>query len=92
MTYWCTRCGAAAYSEYCDRCEADYQQSQRDLYESGEPYPVVVGRAYGGEVAIWVHEQPEYCGCRGSGWHSTELDSWHQCPHHFKHQPHPEYL
>lgn len=90
QVFYCVRCGGPAYgADHCDECEADYQRSMQEAYEGGEPCPVVVGRAFGGEVAIWVHEKAEHCGCRGGGWHSTDYDSWHKCPHHDG--PHPEY-
>ncbi len=89
-TYWCVRCGDTAYhGDHCDICEAEYRQELAEAYDAGEPSPVVVGRAFGGEVAILVHEKAEHCGCRGGGWHCTDLDSWHACPHHSG--PHPEY-
>ena len=31
----------------------------------------------------------EDCSCRG-GWILSPLDSWHQCPHHYEGQRHPE--
>jgi len=86
MTYgqltYCVRCGDLGHGDYCDPCEAQYRADVARDYEGGQPYPVVVGRAFGGEVAIWVHEKAEHCGCRGHGWHSTELDTWHKCQHH----------
>lgn len=89
VTYFCVRCGdPGAPSDHCDKCEAEYQAELQAQYAAGEPCPQVVGRAFGGEIAIWVHEKAEHCGCRGSGWHFTELDSIHKCPHHDG--PHPE--
>jgi hypothetical protein len=39
----------------------------------------------------WAREEAEDCGCRGSGWWLSELDTWHECPCHYeKGQPHPE--
>ena len=87
--YSCSRCGAAACDYYCDDCERQYQADLQADYDAGQPRAVSVGRAFGAEVAILVHHKAEHCGCRGSGWHSTEFDSWHECPHHDG--PHPEY-
>lgn len=33
---------------------------------------------------------PEQCLCRGSGWALSDVDTWHQCPIHYKNQRHPE--
>lgn len=30
------------------------------------------------------------CWCRGSGWIYTDWDSHHECPYHYRGQPHPE--
>jgi hypothetical protein len=30
------------------------------------------------------------CGCRGSGYALSEVDTWHQCPLHYTGQRHPE--
>lgn len=39
----------------------------------------------------WSHSDSELCGCRGSGWFLSELDTWHECPiHHVEGQRHPE--
>jgi hypothetical protein len=88
----CTRCGRPTeYPEdwHCASCERDYHRQQAEDYEAGTPRPVQVGTAFGGPVVIEVHEKEEFCGCRGSGWHNTDYDSWHKCPHHDG--PHPEY-
>jgi len=90
----CVRCGEAAYDDqtgHCGPCEAAYQADLQEAYDAGEPRGVGVGRAFGGEIAIWVHEKAEHCGCRGGGWHSTDVDSWHTCPHHHAGQCHPEF-
>lgn len=92
--FHCVRCGEPAYDDrtgHCDKCEAEYQAELRADYEAGQPSPVVVGRAFGAELAIWVHEDKEHCGCRGGGWHYTELDSIHECPIKAHAGPHPEY-
>jgi hypothetical protein len=34
---------------------------------------------------------PKACGCRGSGWFLSELDTWHACPEHNDGQPCPDY-
>lgn len=89
--FYCVRCGGTAFDQstgHCDPCEAAYQQELEAEYQAGQPYPIVVGRAFGGELAIWAHEKAEHCGCRGRGWHFTDLDSIHKCPHHDG--PHPE--
>jgi hypothetical protein len=38
----------------------------------------------------WADEDPARCGCRGRGWWSSEVDTWHQCPYHGQGVPHPE--
>jgi len=95
MTYgrafYCVRCGGTAYDDdtgHCDACEAEYQRELAAAYDAGNPSPRVVGRAFGGEIAIWVHEKAEHCGCRGGGWHCTDMDTLHECPHHTG--PHPD--
>lgn len=41
--------------------------------------------------STWAHPDADHCGCRGSGWWLSELDTWHDCPFHYeKGQPHPE--
>lgn len=39
----------------------------------------------------WVREDPEACGCRGSGWFLSQLDTWHRCGRHYTGQPDPEW-
>ena len=40
--------------------------------------------------AWWRDEDPDKCGCRGSGYALSEVDTWHACPIHFRRgQPHP---
>lgn len=53
-----------------------------------EPYEV--GSAFGGPVCIMVHPDPKICGCGGSGWQGTELDSVHRCPNHEVTNHHPD--
>ena len=33
---------------------------------------------------------PKECWCRGSGWVYTDWDSHHECPYHYRGQPHSE--
>jgi hypothetical protein len=40
--------------------------------------------------STWADEDPARCGCRGRGWWSSEVDTWHQCPYHGQGVPHPE--
>jgi hypothetical protein len=48
---------------------------------------------YYNEVACnsstWSHPDKKHCGCRGSGWWLSELDTWHECPYHDG--PHPDH-
>ena len=30
----------------------------------------------------WQDNDPEQCGCGGSGWWLSELDTWHRCGTH----------
>lgn len=39
----------------------------------------------------WKAEDPSECGCRGSGWFLSDVDTVHQCSMHYTGQPHPEY-
>lgn len=52
-------------------------------------------QTYYREVACggaWADEDPNVCGCKGSGYWSSELDTWHECRfHHTKDSIHPEY-
>jgi hypothetical protein len=42
-------------------------------------------------AAPWAHSDPDVCGCRGSGWALSDVDTWHECPiHHVEGQRHPE--
>ena len=91
-TTWCVRCGKLADDgDYCDSCESNYRQEQVEQYDAGEPYPVQVGNAFGGPVCIMVSKDSKRCGCRGSGWCHTDLDSIHKCPEHYTNQTHPDY-
>jgi hypothetical protein len=39
----------------------------------------------------WADPDPKLCGCRGSGWALSDVDTWHKCPiHHKPGQRHPE--
>lgn len=41
--------------------------------------------------STWADPDEARCGCRGSGWWLSELDTWHECPvHHRKGQPGPD--
>lgn len=42
------------------------------------------------ERGFFAREDVEECGCRGSGWFLSEVDTFHQCPVHFRGQVHPE--
>lgn len=40
----------------------------------------------------WADPDPKQCGCRGSGWALSDLDTWHKCRFHCTPTtPHPEY-
>jgi len=41
-------------------------------------------------TSTWAHPAPSVCGCKGSGWFLSEVDTWHQCPYHGAGVPHPE--
>lgn len=44
--------------------------------------------AYSGS---WKRLDPEECGCKGSGWFLSQVDTWHKCSiHHDGSQRHPE--
>lgn len=43
------------------------------------------------KTGYWADPDPSECLCNGGGWVSSEVDTWHKCPYHFKNQPHPEY-
>jgi len=38
----------------------------------------------------WADEDANKCLCHGSGWALSDVDTWHQCPIHYRGQPHPE--
>ncbi len=38
----------------------------------------------------WADEDPNRCRCGGGGWALSEVDTWHECPIHYKGQIHPE--
>jgi len=48
--------------------------------------------AYGGDDSPppWIQEDAAACGCRGTGWYSSPLDTFHRCPLHYNGQRHPE--
>jgi len=40
----------------------------------------------------WVRKDETECGCKGSGWFLSQVDTFHSCPLHNTGQPHPEEL
>ncbi len=48
--------------------------------------------AYGGDDSPppWIREEAAECGCRGSGWFLSQVDTYHRCPLHFHGQINPE--
>lgn len=43
------------------------------------------------EAGYFAHPDASQCGCRGSGYYLSQLDTWHECPyHHVAGQAHPE--
>lgn len=38
----------------------------------------------------WAEPDPTRCLCHGSGWALSDVDTWHECPVHFRGQLHPE--
>ena len=41
-------------------------------------------------TGYWANPDANRCRCRGSGWALSEVDTWHECPIHYKGQIHPE--
>ena len=42
-------------------------------------------------AGAFAREDADECGCRGSGWFLSEVDTWHECPaHHVAGQRHPD--
>jgi hypothetical protein len=41
-------------------------------------------------AGAWRRQDPEHCGCRGSGWFLSDLDTWHKCGEHAPDAEHPE--
>jgi len=42
-------------------------------------------------AGAFASEDADECGCRGSGWFLSEVDTWHECPvHYVAGQRHPE--
>ena len=42
------------------------------------------------QSGLWAHFNPFECGCKGSGWHLSQVDTWHKCRIHNPKAPHPE--
>jgi hypothetical protein len=42
-------------------------------------------------TGAWSDPDPDLCGCRGSGWWNSEVDTWHKCRYHRPGAPHPEW-
>lgn len=42
------------------------------------------------KTGYWRDSDPEVCPCKGHGWALSQVDTWHQCPTHFKGQRYPE--
>ncbi len=42
------------------------------------------------EAGVWKNPDKDLCGCRGSGWFLSEVDTWHHCHLHNTGQIHPE--
>lgn len=41
-------------------------------------------------TGYWANPNASRCPCHGGGWALSEVDTWHQCPCHYRGQPHPE--
>ena len=42
-------------------------------------------------ASYWADVEPARCGCRGTGYALSQVDTWHPCPVHFTPgQRHPE--
>jgi len=39
----------------------------------------------------WSDPDPNLCGCNGSGWFNSDLDTQHKCRFHRPNAPHPEW-
>jgi hypothetical protein len=51
---------------------------------------------FASQPSRWSDPDAARCGCRGSGWWNSELDTWHACPAHNievkgRRPPHPEH-
>lgn len=42
------------------------------------------------QAGAWASPEKGECGCRGSGWFLSEVDTVHRCSYHYNGQPHPE--
>lgn len=38
----------------------------------------------------WAVPDADRCGCRGTGWWVSEVDTYHECPFHYDGQPGPD--
>jgi len=45
---------------------------------------------FASQPSRWADSNPDRCGCKGRGWWNSEVDTWHQCPHHGDGAVHPE--
>lgn len=46
---------------------------------------------YNCEAGYFAHPDASQCGCQGTGYYLSQVDTWHECPvHHVPGQPHPE--
>ena len=46
------------------------------------------------QVRVYIstvsNRNPNLCSCKGTGWISSQYDTWEICPFHHRGQPHPE--
>lgn len=42
------------------------------------------------KMGYWAEEDPQHCLCHGNGWALSDVDTWHECPIHYKGQLNPE--
>lgn len=41
-------------------------------------------------AGVWASPETSECGCRGSGWFLSEVDTYHRCGFHYDGQPNNE--